>query len=676
MYYGTAFTTNIAVNRVWDLYYYKPICYLNNNRVIKCTLNSVTNSVTMKFAFAVPSGVAVNVYVSVLDPRNHDINGFRYIGSPGVSMLRVETQPFGSTLYSVETDSFDAYQTRPVAQWYPYRAISYGTILSMHCIANKLNLLTMQLWFNSAASLVKGLVFEIPLVDELGVPIYSNPTAAFFSLDDGAPYPCGNNGLSATGAVKCYIEKGDNTRLGAPVRIHMTDFYYTGGTMQVRLLLQNPDANKFLSVKVHAYGSSKTTTSVYGTNYLGYFNFMYVIQALSTSYQVGSSTNTYFYPQFTNRLVWRYPEQFILSRTIPSPGPVAAAPTASFSILEVPLEGAYGYADNKICQVTFTQGSTASDDVLFLNLRNDVTGVITRKAYFVRTWAAADSLWYLQYMQCKHFMQPVIAYYANTDVDVYEIAHYISVNAFPNSLSDAAALVYWDFTSNRGQASHFIMEFDLTTSLATTVNFAFLSGSNYYMRVTTVGNFWTASGYCEIAGGLSNSYGGKPSCSWIASNLMLITNFDSIDYDAHIGAYRLKLMFTSSGYSTGVLYAVSGAIEMWTGPDAYFNGRDTIFTLASTNSLDRRMTTIWYGTISSLVMGDYGTFKVETITSTSTSLYLSMTYNPAATLSFSTDYSYLYWTFQIHNFKIPAWSAISAVFTWDSGYSLDVSTCM
>lgn len=336
VYFGASFTTIFTVTRIWDLYYYKPICYLNNNRVIKCSLSSATNTITMKFLFTVPAGVAVNVYVSMLDPRNHDINGFRFIGTPGVTMLRIETQPFGGNLYTIETDSFDAYQTTPFVQSNPYRAISYGTISSMHCVANKLNVLTMQLWFNSAATIVKGLVFEIPVRDELGQPIYSNPTAAFFTLDDGAPYPCGNNGLGATGAVKCFLEKGDPTLLGAPVRIHMTDFYYTGGTMKVRLLLQNPDANTFLSVKVKAYGSSKSTTSVYGINYLGYFNFMYVIQALPSAYTPGSATG-YFYPQFSNRLIWRYPEQFILSRIIPSPGPVANAPALSVSILEVPL---------------------------------------------------------------------------------------------------------------------------------------------------------------------------------------------------------------------------------------------------------------------------------------------------------------------------------------------------
>lgn len=322
----------------------------------------------------------------------------------------------------------------------------------MHCIANKLNVITMQLWFNSVATLVEGLVFEIPTVDELGVPIYSNPTAAFFSLDDGAPYPCGNNGLAATGNVKCFLEKGDSSGLGTPVRIHMTDFYYFG-SMMVRLIFQNPDANKFLSVKVHAYGNSKSSSSVYGINYLGYYNFMYIIQTLPTSYQTNSASNTYFYPQNSNRLVWRYPEQFILSRTIPSPGPLAAAPTGSVSILEVPLEGPFApLNDKKVCEATFVQGTTASDDVLFLNRRDDtvIPSVVTRTAYFIKTWTAADAVWYIQWMRCKHFIKPVVAYYANSDVDVYEIQHFITPGVNVNNVADFSALKYWDFTSNRG----------------------------------------------------------------------------------------------------------------------------------------------------------------------------------------------------------------------------------
>jgi hypothetical protein len=59
-------------------------------------------------------------------------------------------------------------------------------------------------------------------------------------------------------------------------------------------------------VKVHAYGSSKTTSSIYGQSYLGYFNFMYILQALTNTYQTNSYYG-YFYPLTSNQLIWRYP---------------------------------------------------------------------------------------------------------------------------------------------------------------------------------------------------------------------------------------------------------------------------------------------------------------------------------------------------------------------------------
>lgn len=92
--------------------------------------------------------------MSVLDPRNPDINGFKFNSGAGVTKIRIETQPFGGSIYTVESPPFDCYQTRPIAQSDPYRAISYGTVRSMHSIAGKLNVIEMELWFNSDATLV------------------------------------------------------------------------------------------------------------------------------------------------------------------------------------------------------------------------------------------------------------------------------------------------------------------------------------------------------------------------------------------------------------------------------------------------------------------------------------------------------------------------------------------
>jgi len=163
-----------------------------------------------------------------------------------------------------------------------------------------------------------------------------------------------------------------------------------------------------------------------------------------------------------------------------------------------------------------------------LDKRDDITGVVTANAYFIRTWQSTDTQWSIQYMQCMHFKQPVVAYYASNASELYIITHYILAGTYVNEFTDSSALAYFDFTSNRGQAANFIMEFDFTKSLSNTAYFSFVSGSNYYMLITVSEVFWTSSSYCEIAGGLENSYGGKPTCSWINWEQMLITNFDSI----------------------------------------------------------------------------------------------------------------------------------------------------
>ena len=61
---------------------------------------------------------------------------------------------------------------------------------------------------------ITALEFEIPLVNEINTVLYSaNSFSAFFSINDGGEYPCGNNdpGVTGTGNPKCYIKNGINT---------------------------------------------------------------------------------------------------------------------------------------------------------------------------------------------------------------------------------------------------------------------------------------------------------------------------------------------------------------------------------------------------------------------------------------------------------------------------------
>ena len=51
VYYGTDFTDTTEL-KLKDLTVFKPVCYLANNRVRKCTIDTANNKITMSFQFA------------------------------------------------------------------------------------------------------------------------------------------------------------------------------------------------------------------------------------------------------------------------------------------------------------------------------------------------------------------------------------------------------------------------------------------------------------------------------------------------------------------------------------------------------------------------------------------------------------------------------------------------
>ncbi len=135
---------------------------------------------------------------------------------------------------------------------------------------SQLNVINLQMTFNRTD--ITGLVFQIPVKDTAGNYLYADAAtlaAAFFNLENGATYPCGNHGLNAGGNVKCTILNGDITYGTLPTRIIMTDFTYSS-QMNCRFIFLNPSTvNSFFSVKVKAYGGTKSSTNLYGNLYLG-----------------------------------------------------------------------------------------------------------------------------------------------------------------------------------------------------------------------------------------------------------------------------------------------------------------------------------------------------------------------------------------------------------------------
>lgn len=130
------------------------------------------------------------------------------------------------------------------------------------------------------------------MIDTQGNYLYTSGAAqagAFLNLEDGSTYPCGNNGYSAGGNVKCFVKIGTFTDLTIPTRIFMTDFTYVS-IMNCRFLMVNPETvGSYMTIKVKAYGGVKTSTNLYGDKYMGEWDFSNIFQTQSAT----AAYNTY-----------------------------------------------------------------------------------------------------------------------------------------------------------------------------------------------------------------------------------------------------------------------------------------------------------------------------------------------------------------------------------------------
>jgi len=62
--------------KIRDLQVFRPVCYLNNQRIRQCSIDTTNNAITMSFLFALATSSKYHIKVSILDSRNADINGF------------------------------------------------------------------------------------------------------------------------------------------------------------------------------------------------------------------------------------------------------------------------------------------------------------------------------------------------------------------------------------------------------------------------------------------------------------------------------------------------------------------------------------------------------------------------------------------------------------------------
>jgi len=114
----------------------------------------------------------------------------------------------------------------------------------------------------------------------------------------------------------------------------MTDFNQ-GSTINARLLLTNPNSiGSWISVNVYAYTGVQDVTSLYGNQYVGYWNFPNVYQLCGGTL---GSNNVWFSNYLTpNYGLWRENTQWTLASSLPW-WPYSAIPTSSYVILEVTL---------------------------------------------------------------------------------------------------------------------------------------------------------------------------------------------------------------------------------------------------------------------------------------------------------------------------------------------------
>ena len=87
--YGNNYVTRDS-QWTFDLNYDKTVCYLDNNRIQRCVLDTTNKLIYMLVDFAIPAGKPIHVYFSILDPKQPERNGFSYIGSSDIDKVMVE----------------------------------------------------------------------------------------------------------------------------------------------------------------------------------------------------------------------------------------------------------------------------------------------------------------------------------------------------------------------------------------------------------------------------------------------------------------------------------------------------------------------------------------------------------------------------------------------------------
>lgn len=263
--------SDTAMVKIRDLQVFRPVCYLNNQRIKNCAIDVANNNMVMSFLFGLTANTKYHLKFSILDSRNADIDGF--LASAAVSNFVLMYKPYSGSWYYTESDNFPSLYSLPSgAATGPFRGIIAGTPTYGHTAPSNLNFVNLLLTFNRTD--ITGLVFEIPSVDNNGNALFgsqANLITTFMSQSNGGSYPCGNNGYNAGGSVRCIIFLGDYSNAGIPTRIVMTGFTYQT-QMNCRFAFINPsNTGVYFSVNIKAFGGASSALNPYGNQYMGFW---------------------------------------------------------------------------------------------------------------------------------------------------------------------------------------------------------------------------------------------------------------------------------------------------------------------------------------------------------------------------------------------------------------------
>jgi hypothetical protein len=323
LYYGSYYSNPTTLNQKNnDLFYYVPTCELNGFRIHVCAISS--NTITMSFLQNIANGKEFTVRFSVVNPYDQTDEGFTLTTiSYGTITLPIYITPYGGTTYYVEPEPFQPfYRATSAGAVYPSMGISNVALAQGTQAQGQLNYLEFTITLSRSD--INGLVLEIPVVNEDGVIIYSDPM--LLGLQSGSKYPCS---MGVYAAVYCYYVQGSSTNYGSPTRIYITDFAIPGNnSLSFRMLFTNPDNyNVFPKFTFKAFGGSFSAPNTMGAELKGMFTLVdpFMIYNRNSYYSTGSMT---CYP---NKALWQTETNYDCKTADQS------QPAYTYAILQWPL---------------------------------------------------------------------------------------------------------------------------------------------------------------------------------------------------------------------------------------------------------------------------------------------------------------------------------------------------